>query len=229
MSTNDLVSIFLSIELQSYGRAPGEALTAEMDGLTSVNHPLSNIFGPLNPRGYSPRVTTEGRANNPPYWIAGHKKIGRMGLPPLEVDLSGDSHGQGDEFDTYREAQLGPDVLSRISRHPKGNLNVYTSSPYSTDCHKPFTHFIIEEKRAQRPKTITPNASNAQPRDLTAYECIMHLVRGRSFHSSTTCNTPRAKGSSRKPLPLDTPDSNAKGAENLNPTRDSLSNTFVSS
>lgn len=30
MSTNDLVSIFLSIELQSYGRAPGEARMNEL-------------------------------------------------------------------------------------------------------------------------------------------------------------------------------------------------------
>ena len=50
ISTSDLVSIFLSIELQSYGCAPGEAYTAEV-------FILSDIFGPLT-RGYLPRVIT---------------------------------------------------------------------------------------------------------------------------------------------------------------------------
>ena len=50
ISTSDLVSIFLSIELQSYGCAAGEAYTAEV-------FILSDIFGPLT-RGYLPRVIT---------------------------------------------------------------------------------------------------------------------------------------------------------------------------
>jgi hypothetical protein len=52
VSTSDLVSIFLSIELQSYGRAPGEACTAEVLII------LSDIFGLLILRGYLPRVIT---------------------------------------------------------------------------------------------------------------------------------------------------------------------------
>ena len=48
MSTNDLVSIFLSIELQSYGRAPGEALTEEIAKLILINYLLSSIFGLQN-------------------------------------------------------------------------------------------------------------------------------------------------------------------------------------
>lgn len=228
MSTNDFISVFLSIELQSYGCAPGEVFTEEISS-SITSSLLSGIIGPLQKRGYLPRMTTVGRANNSPIWIAGHNKVGRMGLPPLEVGFSGDSYGQDNEFDTYREAQLGPYAQSSISRHMEGNLNVCTSSPYSINCQKPFAHFSIEDKRAQSPKTITTNVSNIQPRDLTAYEYNCYLMRGRSFHSSTEYNIKSTKGSSRKPLLLDTPDSNAKGAESLNPAKDSLPKTSVSS
>ena len=152
-----------------------------------------------------------------------------MGLPLLEVDSSGDSHGQDDKFDTYREAQLGPNVLSRISRHLRGKLNVNTSSPYSLNCQKPSAHFSIEDKRAQSPKTIIPNISKTQPRDLTAYEYNQYLMRRRSFHISTNYSVKCTKGSSRKPLLLDTRDSNVKGAVDLNPTKDSPTYTSVSS
>jgi len=48
MSTNDLVSIFLAIELQSYGRAPNEACVDEVTiAITSISITLSGIFGPL--------------------------------------------------------------------------------------------------------------------------------------------------------------------------------------
>ena len=48
MSTNDLVSIFLSIELQSYGCAPGEACIEEVIFIiTKILYSLSGIFGPL--------------------------------------------------------------------------------------------------------------------------------------------------------------------------------------
>ena len=45
MSTNDLVSIFLSIELQSYGRAPSEAYVDEVS-LFYSDSVLLGIFGP---------------------------------------------------------------------------------------------------------------------------------------------------------------------------------------
>lgn len=47
MSTNDLVSIFLAIELQSYGRAPGEACVEELYRLSNNGSIISGIFGPL--------------------------------------------------------------------------------------------------------------------------------------------------------------------------------------
>lgn len=52
IASSDLVTIFLAIELQSYGRAPGEGYTAEVLNI------LSDIFGLLILRRYLPRVIT---------------------------------------------------------------------------------------------------------------------------------------------------------------------------
>lgn len=170
MSTNDLVSIFLAIELQSYGCAPGEAYTAEILFWITLRVILSDIFGLSSNERYLPRVITLSVANNSFNRIADYKRICRRGLPLLEVYFSGDSHGQDNEFDTYRGAQLGLHVLSRISRHAKGIINVLNGRPYNKNCQNPFTHFKIEDINAQSPKTIIVNASVMQPRDLTAYE-----------------------------------------------------------
>jgi len=124
-------------------------------------------------------------ANNDSVGIANHKSQCRAGLPLLDTMVSGDSHGQVNEFDTYKVAQLGPNVLSRILQHLSGKFNVVVSSPYYDDCQKPCTYFKIEDIRAQSPKTITPNAYTPQLRDLTAYEYNQYLMRGRNFHSST--------------------------------------------
>jgi len=143
-------------------------------------------------------------------------------LPHLEIGLSGDSHGQDNKFDTQRAAQLGPNVLSRITRHLKG-INVSINSPCNVNCQNPFTHFRKEDSFAQSPKTINLNASVLQPRDLTASKYISYLLRGRSFHSSCT-----AKGNSQKSILSKTHVSNTKGAEELNLETDSNSITSVS-
>ena len=164
-------------------------------------------------------------ANNDIHFIADYKCVDRNGLPQSDIYVSGDSHGQDDELDTYKVAQLGPSVLSRISQHLSGKLNVTRSSPYSSDCQKPFTYINTDEINAQGPKVITSNTYISQPRDLTAYEYSLYLMRGRSFHSSTK----NAKGSSRKsPIPL-SHDSNLKGPESLNPQKGSETMQPVSS
>lgn len=113
-------------------------------------------------------ITAES-ANNDSVGIADHKSYCRMGLPLFDTMVSGDSHGQVNEFDTYKVAQLGPNTLSRMSQYLSGKLNVTISRPYYDDCQKPCTCFNIEDERAQNPKTITPNEYVMQPRDLTAY------------------------------------------------------------
>lgn len=224
VSSSDFVSIFLSIELQSYGRAPGEVYTAEVI-IQSTGLILSDIFGlPFHGR-YLPRVITLSTANNLLGRIADYKKISQRRLPLLEVYFSGSSHGQDDEFDTYREAQLGLYVLSRISRHTKGNLNVVIGRPYGNDRQKPFTHFKKEDINAQSPKTTNSNASVSQPRDLTAYVFNLNLTRGRSFHSRIH----NSKESSRMTSLLDPHDSNIKGADKLNLGKGSKSITSISS
>lgn len=149
--------------------------------------------------------------------------MSQNGLPHLEIHSSGDSHGQDNKFDTHREGQLAPYVLSRIVRHSKGNQNVNISRPYNIHCQKPFTHFRIEDYNAQSPKTINVNASVLQPRDLTASKYIRYLLRRRSFHTSCT-----AKENSQKSLSLITHLSNTKGAEDLNLAKGSKSITSVS-
>lgn len=153
--------------------------------------------------------------------------MSQNGLPHLEIYPSGDSHGQDNEFDTHRVAQLGPYVLSRISRHSKGNTNVNISNPYIINCQKPFAHFRIEDYNAQSPKTINLNASVLQPRDLTASKYSSYsrsfLLRRQSFHSSCI-----AKENSQKSLPRASHVSNIKGAEDLNLEKGSESITSVS-
>lgn len=224
MSTNDFISVFLSIELQSYGCAPGEVYVAEIlvSNTTLIS---SNIFGlPINGR-YSPRVITSRKTNNTLDRVADYKRISQMGLPSLEIYLSGDSHGQVNKLDTCREAQLGLDVLSRILRHLIRVFNVLMGSPYHGDCQKSLAHFSIENKNAQGPKTINPNANVSQPRDLTAYGYNLYLMRGRSFHSSSSLT----KGNNRISSPLNPHDSNTKGADDLNLLKGSKSHTSVGS
>lgn len=225
MSTNDLVSIFLSIELQSYGCAPGEAYTAEVIALRILGTILSDIFGLSYIERYLPRVITLSAANNTLNRVADYKKICQEGLPLLEVYFSGGGHGQDNEFDTHRGAQLGLYVLSRISRHIKGTLNVIIGRPYDDNCQKPFTHFSIEDRNAQSPKTTNLNASVLQPRDLTAYVFNMNITRRRSFHSRNIV----LKESSRKTSLNDAHDSNNKDADELNLLEGSKSNTSISS
>lgn len=147
-----------------------------------------------------------------------------MGLPSFDTIVSGGSHGQDNELDTYKVAQLGPNVQSRISRHLLGTNNVATSRPYCSDCQKPYAYFNLEDTNAQGPKTTKPNTYIPLSRDLTAYEFNLKLMRGRSFHSSTC-----AKGSSRKSLAQSTHDSNTKDTDSLNPSKGSESLMSVSS
>lgn len=207
MSTNDLVSIFLSIELQSYGCAPYEAYIGEVSKFTHKRiYVLSDIFG--SHWEYLPWVVTYWKANNSQYCIADYKSVYEMGLPLFDMYINGDNYGQDDELDTYRAAQLGQEVLSRISRLLIGILNVNVGSPYDGDCRKPYTHFNIEDINAQGPKVIKSNLNTnvSQLRDLTAYS-----TRGRSFHSSS-----HAKGNSRKSILLNEHVSNIKGTNESN-------------
>jgi group II intron reverse transcriptase/maturase len=222
MSTNDLVSIFLSIELQSYGCAPGEAYTAEVIAQLIVGLILLGIFGLSFTERYLPRVITSSKTNKILDRIADCKGISQRGLPLLEVYSSGGGHGQNNKFDTHRAAQLGLYVLSRISRHMKGLLNVVISRPYNSNCQSPFTHFSIEDINAQSPKTAKSNASVLQPRDLTAKVSENDITRRRNFHSDTL------KESSWK-MPLnDAYDSDIKDTDELNP-KGSKSSTSISS
>jgi hypothetical protein len=133
----------------------------------------------------------------------------------FDTYVSGGSHGQDNKLDTYTVAQLGPNVLSRISQHLIGKLNVITGSPYWNDCQKPYTYFNLTDENAQGPKTTNSNTYILQPRDLTAYGYKLYLMRGRSFHSSAN----NAKESSRKSLTQSNHDSNVKDTESLNLTK----------
>jgi len=63
MSTNDLVSTALAVELQSYGCAPCEAITVESKPGESIRL-MSDIIGSCAQREYLPRAITLRYANN---------------------------------------------------------------------------------------------------------------------------------------------------------------------
>ena len=146
-----------------------------------------------------------------------------MGLPLFDILVSGGSHGQDNKLDTYKAAQLGSNVLSRISRHLIGIINVVMGRPYHDDCQKPYAYFNRGDKSAQGPKTTKPNTYIMQPRDLTAYVYNLYLMRRRSFHSSLT-----AKGSSRKSSLQENHVSNQKDSGSLNPKKGSETKMSVS-
>jgi group II intron reverse transcriptase/maturase len=221
ISSFDLISVYLSIELQSFGCAPSEAYVEEVILFFETIIP-SGILGPH--WGYLPRVNALETANNDSNCIAVYKNRCRTGLPLSDTSFSGGSHGQDNELDTYKVAQLCPNVLSRIPQHLLGILNVFTVSPYCIESQKPYTYFHLEDKNAQDPKTTNPNTYISQPRDLTAYEYNSYLMRGRSFHSSIN-----AKGSSRKSLAQSKHDSNVKDSDSLNQFQGSESPKSVSS
>lgn len=210
MSTNDLVSIFLSIELQSYGCAPSEAYVEEIIYIFTYTL-LSSIIG-LQSWRYSPRVIVCGDANNTPHYIADYKCGNKNGLPQSDIPVSGDGHGQDNKLDTYKVAQLGLNVLSRIVQHLIGKNNVTSDRPCTSNCQQSYTYFYLEDENAQGPKTIISNTYISQPRDLTAYGYSMYLLRGRSFHSSISYT----KGSSQKSSILSNHDSSNKDTESLN-------------
>ena len=149
-----------------------------------ISNTLSGIFGPH--WGYLPRVIALVLSNNYTSSIADYKSIRKIGLSLFETNVSGGNQGQDNKLDTYKVAQLGSNVLSRISQHLLGKLNVITGSPYWNDCQKPYAYFKLEDKNAQGPKITNSNTYILQPRDLTAYKYNLYLMRGRSFHSSTT-------------------------------------------
>lgn len=157
-----------------------------------------------------------GIANNYPSCIADHNSKDKRRLPFSDIFVSGGSHGQVNKFDTYKAAQLGLNVLSRISRHLIGKINAFVGSPYYNCCQNPYAYFNIEDENAQSPKTTNPNRYTPQPRDLTAYEYNLYLLRGQSFHSSST-----TKASSRKSLFAPDRDFNTKDKNSLNLKTDS--------
>ena len=99
MSSSDLVSMFIAIELQSYGRAPCEACV--MKGVLDivVLHPVILAVSIRDIIGHG----------IPPYnllitiylGIAGIKGGSPRGLPLLRTFISGCSHGQDNKSDTY--------------------------------------------------------------------------------------------------------------------------------
>lgn len=221
MSTNDLVSTFLSIELQSYGCAPNEAFVIEASSVL-IHYTLSDILG-TNIIVYLSRIPAVCNANNLQTGIAGYENRGTNTLQCLDTPISECDHGQANELDTYREAPLGQKAQCSYSRLSQGNFKVSTGRPYSTDSQEPKTHCNTADRHTQGPK-ITTNVNKPQLRDLTAYEVNRYLTRGRSFHSSII-NT---KGSSRNALTLQTQISNLKDFDKPNLETGGKSNKSIS-
>lgn len=181
MSTNDLVSIFLSIELQSYGCAPDEASVIEV--LSELYYALSDIIGMISII-YLSRVLASWLANNDQEGIAEYKNLDTNSATNLDIEVSEGDHGQVNKLDTYREALLGQKAQCSYSRLSWGKLKFFVGRPYNLDCQKPKAHCNTADQNTQGPKVIT-NVNRLQLRDLTAYALSIQSTRGRSFHSTT--------------------------------------------
>src|SRR5690606_40797355 len=93
---------------------------------------ISGILGPLT-RGYLPHVIATGLANNDPVGVANNERIDGTRLPSFDITTSGDSHGQDNELDTHKAAQLGLSIVSRILRYLLGRSEEHTSELQSRE------------------------------------------------------------------------------------------------
>lgn len=216
LSSGDLLSMYLSIELQSFGCAPYEACVirgVNLYSIHSVKLAVSNRN--VTDHGFSPYYCLI--TNN--IGIAENKYEDLNILPYLEVIISGGSHGQDNKSDTYKGGQGCLCILSRISRYIYGNLKAFDSSPNVRGSQETIPYFNKKRNYAQRPKTTLRNRetiNTLQLRDLTASDLIKNrLLRGRSLHTS---RANFVKGDSQKSLSSISIISDSKDTDNLNPT-----------
>jgi hypothetical protein len=227
ISSFDLISLYLSIELQSFGCAPYEACVIRGVNLHSIHSVILAVL--------FYRIVTD-HVFSPYYWlrtnnigIAENKYEDLSILPYLEAIISGGSHGQDNKSDTYKGAQDSLCTSSRISRYIYGNLKAYDSRPNVVSSQETIPYFNKKTKYAQRPKTTlrTSETTNTlQLRDLTASN-LNHarLLRGRSLHTSKALFC-AAKGDSLKSLSPISLISDTKDTDNLNPPKKGSKSTI---
>lgn len=215
LSSGDLLSMYLSIELQSFGRAPYDACIIRGVNNNSIHSvKLAVLYRNVTDHGFSPYCKPI------TYYIgiAGNKYEHLSILPCLEVIISGCSHGQDNKSETYKGAHDSLCILSRISRYIYGNLKAFDSSPNIRGSQETIPYFNKKSKNAQRPKTtlrISETINTLQLRDLTASNLkLIKLLRRRSLHTSSL-----AKGDSHKSLSPTSLISDIKDTDNLNPSK----------
>jgi hypothetical protein len=150
MSSSDLVSMFLAIELQSYGCASCEAYVEAI--LPSIidrpkydaGHDLPPLLRPITSIG----------------GIAGRTGRYHWGLPPGMTTLSGDVYGKVNELDTYSGAELSLCIPSRIMRCI--HEIAVGGRPYTDGCRSFMPDSNIGITNAQVPKNIN-NVNILQP------------------------------------------------------------------
>lgn len=147
--------------------------------------------------------------------IAANNSLDSGRPAPDRIEVSGCSHGQDNESDTYKGTELGPCIPSRICDTRMVINKAPDGSPYTRGSQEAITYINTDDQTVRRDLKLRGIANtNAktntyilQLRDLTAYynEIGGHCLRRRSFHTSSRN---AVKGSSLKSSPRKTDDFN---------------------
>lgn len=150
--------------------------------------------------------------------IAANKSLNSGRPAPDRIKVSGCSHGQDNESDTYKGTELGPYTLSRICGTRMVTIKALCGSPYTRGSQEAITYINTNDSNVRRDLKLRGTANNnaitstyiLQLRDLTAYYNGEggHCLRRRSFHTSSSGGENAVKESSPKSSPRKTDDFN---------------------
>ena len=116
---------------------------------------------------------------------AEYKSSGWFGLPRKDNRISGNWHADDKKLGTYFHHQPRGNILSRILRCYTNIAAQYGSRLSSCQKVSWFSHTGDLKRNVQAAKSVQAlNVTSRQPRDLTAYEYNLYLMRRRSLHSS---------------------------------------------
>lgn len=130
--------------------------------------------------------------------IAANNSLDSRRPAPEGTEVSGCSHGQDNESDTYKGTELGPYTQSRICGTRMVTIKAPYGSPYTRGSQEAITYINTGDSTVRRNlklqgiATAITNTYILQLRDVTAYYKGIGEVpcmRARSFHTSSNPNS----------------------------------------